>query len=188
MVSDIHLLVDQCRSGDGTAIGQFIDLFRNKVYGLCYRMVGEHHEAEDMAQETFVRVMRSLDHWDRERPLEPWILTIAGNRCRTLLAKRKRRPQAHPIEDHVADHRPDLQPAQILAEEVHLALQQVRSEYRQAFLLFHEHELSYIEISEQLGKPLGTIKTWVHRARREMIARLSQRGVLEGRENEMRRV
>ncbi|KKL55005.1 hypothetical protein LCGC14_2259720, partial [marine sediment metagenome] len=75
-----------------------------------------------------------------------------------------------------------------LAEEVELALGTLRAEYRQAFLLFHQHELSYAEISATLDCPLGTVKTWVHRARRELIARLAQRGVVQELRHEVRRV
>src|SRR5436190_830799 len=59
-----------------------------------------------------------------------------------------------------------------------LALVELRAEYRQSFLLFHDHELSYGEIAEAMGVPLGTIKTWVHRARRELIQHLRRRGAI----------
>jgi RNA polymerase sigma-70 factor (ECF subfamily) len=65
-----------------------------------------------------------------------------------------------------------------LAEEVKLALAELRAEYRQAFVLFHEQELAYSEIAAAMGVPLGTIKTWVHRARRELIDHLHQRGAI----------
>ena len=78
----------------------------------------------------------------------------------------------------IADDAPDERPAQQLAEEVHLALAELRPEYRQAFVLFHEQELSYAEIATAMEVPLGTIKTWVHRARREMIDYLRRRGEL----------
>ena len=68
-----------------------------------------------------------------------------------------------------------------MQEEVQLALQKIRSDYRQAFILFHEHELSYGEIAETLNCPVGTIKTWIHRARREVVQLLVNRGMLEDR-------
>ena len=73
---------------------------------------------------------------------------------------------------------PDLSAARDLAEEVQLALARVREEYRRAFLLFHEQELSYADIGKVLSVPLGTVKTWVHRARRELIGHLAERGVV----------
>jgi len=177
-VSNFSLLVDQCLDGDQSAVAEFVQRFRAKVYGLCLKMVGEHHEAEDMAQETFVRVLRNLDRWDRNRPIEPWILTIAGNRCRTHLAQRTRRPIACESQDHVEDHRGRDERGELLSEEIYLALGAIRQEYREAFLLFHEQQLSYGEIAERLDCPLGTVKTWVHRARREIVQRLMNREVV----------
>jgi RNA polymerase sigma-70 factor (ECF subfamily) len=153
-----------------------VGLFQGQVYGLCYRMLGQRQDAEDMAQETFVRALRSLHQWDAQREFLPWLLAIAGNRCRSLLAQRMRRPHFTPMVEQLADRQPDAQPARHLAEELKLALGQLRQEYRQAFLLFHEQELSYAEIGDALGCPLGTVKTWVHRARRELIAALRNRG------------
>ena len=153
--------------------------FQGQVFGLCYRMLGQRQDAEDAAQETFLRVLRNLHRWDPTRDFEPWLLAIAGNRCRTALAARKRRPGIETLADRDVDDMSDRGPADQLAEEVQLALGQVRVEYRQAFVLFHEHELSYGEIASTMEVPLGTVKTWVHRARRELIERLRSRSVLE---------
>lgn len=155
-----------------------VERFQGQVFGLCYRMLAQRQDAEDAAQETFVRVLKNLHKWDPERDFEPWLLAIAGNRCRTALATRKRRPVADPNVELLADDEPDARSAQNLAEEVHLALVALREEYRQAFVLFHEQELSYAEIAAALDVPVGTIKTWVHRARRELIAALRERGAL----------
>ena len=64
------------------------------------------------------------------------------------------------------------------AEEVFQALDQLRPEHRDAFLLFHQHELSYHEIAQRLDCPVGTVKTWVHRARRGLIDQLKRRGTI----------
>lgn len=66
----------------------------------------------------------------------------------------------------------------LLAEEMEHVLGSIRKEYRDAFTLFHKKEMCYNEISEELGVPLGTVKTWVHRARRELIEKLRKRGAL----------
>lgn len=181
-------LVKQCIVGDQSSMLELVDRYKGQVFGLCYRMLGQREDAEDAAQESFIRVLKNIHRWDPDRDFEPWLLAIAGNRCRTALAKRCRRPAPQPLVDQLPDHAPDLQCARNLSEEVHLALQKLRAEYRQAFVLFSDHEMGYAEIAETMDCPVGTVKTWVHRARRELIHLLRERGVLEENSNEMRRV
>ena len=167
---------------------ELVERFRGQVFGLCLRMLGNRQDAEDMAQESFVRALRSLHRWDPRREFKPWLLSIAGNRCRTLLAKRQRRPRSVADVEHVADRRPPAEGYYILAEEVDQALAGLRTEYRHAFLLFHEQQLSYAELAAALNCPVGTAKTWVHRARMELADVLSKRGVLEEKANAVPRV
>jgi RNA polymerase sigma-70 factor, ECF subfamily len=176
LVDEVRALVRRSLAGEQTAMLALVERFQGQVYGLCYRMLGQRQDAEDMAQETFVRALRNLHQWDAQREFLPWLLAIAGNRCRSLLAQRMRRPRFTPMVEQLPDRQPDAQPARHLGEELKLALGHLRQEYRQAFLLFHEQELSYAEIGDALGCPLGTVKTWVHRARRELIAALRNRG------------
>ena len=177
MASELSVLVGECLAGNQIALGEFVDRFRGQVYGLCYRMLGQKEDAEDATQETMIRVVRNLHRWDPDRAFEPWLLTIAGNRCRTRLAKRTRRPSNLSLEHPVPDSRTISDEANLLSEEIELALKNMRSEYRSAFKLFHEKEMCYAEIAETMSIPLGTVKTWVHRARREIVAKLKKRGV-----------
>jgi RNA polymerase sigma-70 factor (ECF subfamily) len=84
------------------------------------------------------------------------------------------------------DDSPDIEAAKNLAEEVQLALGMIRDEYREAFVLFHEHELTYEQIARMLARPRGTIKTWIRRARHELIALLQKREVVWESRHEMR--
>jgi RNA polymerase sigma-70 factor (ECF subfamily) len=186
---NLHELVDRCLAGEQVAMVEFVGRFQGQVFGLCYRMLGHRQDAEDMAQESFVRALRSLSQWDRARDLVPWLLAIAGNRCRSLLAVRQRRPRMGSLaEQEVADESPPDDSARHLGEELKRALANVRPEYRQAFVLFHEHELNYQDIALALNCPLGTVKTWVHRARREIIDQLRKREVLAEVPLEVRRI
>ncbi len=180
MASELGILVNRCMDGQQNAFFELIQRFKGPVFGLCYRMLGQREEAEDATQETFVRVVRNLHRWDPERAFEPWLLTIAGNRCRTRLAKRKRRPKSQTLDYPIQDSSHLNADAEQLAEEVNVALTTVREQYKQAFLLFYKKQCSYAEIAEQLEVPLGTVKTWVHRARRELIERLKIRGTING--------
>ena len=172
-------LIRRCLRNDQSAVRELVESFQGVVFGLCYRMLGQRQDAEDAAQETFVRAIRSLSGFDMTRGFEPWLLAIAANRCRTALASRSRRPAATDLCDSIVDRLPDDRAAKNLHEELRLALQRLRPEHRQAFVLFHEFEKSYLEIAETMNCPVGTVKTWVHRARQELIAQLRARDVLQ---------
>jgi RNA polymerase sigma-70 factor (ECF subfamily) len=167
---------------------ELVERYQGQVFGLCYRMLRHRQDAEDVTQECFERALRRLSTWDSERDFLPWLLAIAGNRCRTQLAMRMRRPATTALVEEASDNTVEEHKAAHLAEEVERALSNLRSEYREAFLLFHQHELSYAQIGATLDCPLGTVKTWVHRARRELIAQLRERGVLQELRHVVRRV
>lgn len=184
----VHEIVRGCLAGDARAITLFVERFEQRIFALCYRMLGQREDAEDVAQESLLRALRSLHHWDNRRQLQPWLLAIAGNRCRTLLATRSRRLKSTEDVRYIADPAPPPEQHRHMAEELHLALGQLRAEYRQAFVLFHEQEMSYQEIGAALNCPVGTAKTWVHRARRELIAQLRARHAVPENYGVLRRV
>ena len=177
-LAELTALVERCQAGQSTAIREFIARYEGPIFGLCYRMLTHRQDAEDMAQETFVRAVRHLHQWDRSRDILPWLLAIAGNRCRSLLATRKRRPVNTELFEVAAEDSQHDSAAELLREELQRALARLRPEYAKAFVLFHERELPYESISQVLEVPLGTIKTWIHRARKELVQTLKAREAL----------
>lgn len=177
MSTDDVPLVRRCLTGDGQAMQQLLARFQAEVFGLCCRLLGHRHDAEDVTQEVFLRVFRSLGGWDSTRPLRPWIMGIAVNRCRTWLSQRTRRPE---LVDHLHETVPgrEADDATELLAEIRAALAELRLEYRTVFVLFHEQGQPYEEIAQALERPVGTIKTWLHRARQELLDRLKRRGML----------
>jgi len=175
--ADDASLVRRCLRGDADAIRLLVQRYQGDVYGLCVRLLGHRQDAEDVTQEVFLRIFRSLEGWDATRPLKPWIMGIAVNRCRTWLAQRSKRPElVDYLHDTVAGQ-PDDDTGELLGE-IHTALGELRVEYRTVFLLFHEQGQPYETIAQTLDRPVGTIKTWLHRARLEILQRLRQRGML----------
>lgn len=136
-------------------MAELVGQYQHRVFALCYRMLGHRQDAEDVTQQTLIRVLRNLARWDQQRAFEPWLFAIAGNRCRTALSASSKRGRTQPISEPLPDPTPDPQPATHLAEEVQLALQNLRPNYQLAFHLFHHNELSYEEIAEQMQRPWG---------------------------------
>jgi len=184
-VADDAWLVRRCLKGDGPAVQELVDRFQGEVFGLCVRLLQNRHDAEDVTQEVFLRIFRSLKRWDKARPLRPWIMGIAVNRCRTCISQRARRPELVEYLQDTAPGRNEDDDAAELGREIQAALGLLRLEYRTAFVLFHEQNRPYEEIAEAMGKPVGTIKTWLHRARQEMMTYLRRRGMISEVEHEL---
>lgn len=174
MSSEVEL-VSGCLAGRNTSLVAFVELHQGAIFGLCLRMLRHRHDAEDVTQEVFTRAFRSLKGWDPTRPLRPWLLAIAGNCCRTALAQRLKRPVQQPAAAELPEQEVWSTPDDF-SEVLQHALAGLREDYRTCFILFHQQELSIPEIAASLGCPEGTIKTWLHRARKELAEFLRQRG------------
>jgi RNA polymerase sigma factor (sigma-70 family) len=181
MPMDDVALVEALRSGDSQAPRLLIERYQGVVYGLCYRMLHHQQDAEDVVQETFIRALRAIAGFDSARPICPWLLEIAANRCRTALARRARKPMlalADPAES-LADPRGGMADPIDLAGELERALELLRPDYRLVFVLFHSQHLSYDEIALVVTRPVGTVKTWLHRARAQLAEELNRRGITQ---------
>ncbi len=173
-------LAEQFRQNDETAFAKLVRRHQQLVFHVCLKILGHREDAEDVTQETFSRLARYLDRWDRRRPLEPWLVTIAGNRCRTFLAGRRMYRPLSSVGEPASDCAGEQLAADALREEITLALSCLPISQRRAFELFHERSLSYVEIAAELDCPVGTVKTWVHRARAKLIEHLRHREVVCG--------
>lgn len=168
-------LARRCLRGEPEATRELIARFEADVFAVSLKMLRHRHDAEDVAQEVFLRVFRSLKTWDPTRPLKPWVLSITVNRCRTWLGKRARLPE--PTEFlHDVPARPADTPAGELTTALRHVIDALRAEYREVFLLFHEQALPYEEIAAAVDRPVGTVKTWLHRARQQVLSELQRLG------------
>ena len=170
--------------------GSFDDLVRvhqRLVFGLALRVVGDRADAEEVAQDTFERAYHALASYDAERVaamrLRPWLARIALNLARNRL--RRRPPPARSLED--GDGQPLAVPAPAAAEPAAVAERVQEREllagllaglpraYREAVVLRHVEGLPYAEVAEVLGRPVGTVKTHVHRGVRQLRVELERR-------------
>ena len=168
-------LVRRCLQGRPEAMRELIDRFQPEIFALCFRLLCHRQDAEDVAQEVFLRIFRSLNKWDSSRPLRPWVYGITVNRCRTWISKRGRIPEPTEFLQDVPS-RPSDAPDGELTTALQAAINGLRDDYREVFILFHEQGQPYDEIAVAVGRPVGTVKTWLHRARLQVLSELKQSG------------
>ena len=180
-------LIERCLQGDNAAWEQAVARFRRRVFHIAYKFTGKHDEAEDLTQEIFLKVFRSLDKFNRDADLGTWLSSVARNYCidRYRASKREREVV---VEDLLAL---DLAPASSgnpyrqLEERdrrslVRGALALLPPKLREAVVLRDLVGLSYQEMSEQLRLPEGTVKSRINRGREE-LAQLLRRAQQPGR-------
>ena len=179
-----HDLVALAASGSEKAYRELLDRYQRPVFSLIYRMVRDRERAEDLAQETFVKVFNHIGTFNPKYKFSSWIFKIASNL--TIDAIRRKELDTVSLDgsrnastnDEVdatritvesRDENPEqFVEAKELGEEIERAIAVLRPEYRTAILLRHVEGRPYEEISEIMGVPLGTVKTYIHRARGEL--------------------
>ena len=166
-------LLAACRRGDRRAFEELVRLSHRRVYSLAYRLVGDRSDAEDVAQEAYLRMFRGLAGFREEAQFETWMYRIVANCAMTVLRKRGRfgvllsdEDVDVPVPDRAADRAAD-------RDELERALDQLPEGQRVAVLLKDVYGLSVREISEELGVEEGAIKVRLHRARKRLAHSLT---------------
>ena len=189
-VDEEQALIRQVRSGDAAAFEPLLTAYEKGVYNLCLRMVRNPADAEDLAQETFLKAYRGIAGYRGESKFSVWLYRIASNLCLDFLRQQKRRPTAPlTVEDEDGDMRETeladgrLQPERLLEQKLtgdslRRGLDALPPEFRQVLLLRELQELSYEEIGGILGLESGTVKSRIFRARKKLCAWLLQDGNL----------
>jgi RNA polymerase sigma factor (sigma-70 family) len=168
-------LVRAARRGDRAAFARIVELHKDSVYGVATRLVGPA-DAFDVSQEAFLRAFQRLATFDAQKPLRPWLLAIAHHCCVDEFRRRRRQslfPAALDQPEHARlAHPDDAIETREQGTRVVAALNHLPDNQREALLLFHQDQLSYRDIAVVLGVPIGTVMTWIHRARRALRAEL----------------
>lgn len=160
-------LVARVKADDTRAFSVLVDRYKVKLFNLIYRMLQNRDEAEDILQETFLRVFREKESYDPTFAFSTWIYTIALNLCRNEL-KRKKRFKFFGMDLIKDDRRYAVETKgnpNLLSSTLEKAIASLPVKYRTVFLLREVNQLSYEEMSESLSIPLGTVKSRVNRAR-----------------------
>lgn len=182
-VSD-HDVVQRARAGQDDAYRELLRRYQRPVFSLIYRMVRDRELAEDLAQETFVKVLNALDSYRPEFKFSSWIFKIANNAAIDHLRRRQldtlsldgapqattpERVEATALQVSDRGESPlDELEARELGSAIEQAIGKLRPEYRACIILRHIEDRPYEEIADILDLPLGTVKTYIHRARAEL--------------------
>ena len=172
-------LVAAARRGDAAAMDALLRRHYDRVHAVCRRIAGSTRDADDAAQEAMIRVVRNLDRFDGRSSFGTWVYRIATNTSLDELRKRRRRPQLHTVSDPDAtvpepvdelSHRLVDAVADRLA--IDEALADLPEEFRLPVVMRDVGNLDYAEIADELGIPIGTVKSRIARGRRQLVERL----------------
>jgi len=152
-----------------------VDRFQNKVFRLALSMVHNETWAQDLTQDIFMRIWKGLPGYHGGASLSTWMYTISRNACLTELKKQAARPTvslADPEVEEALDSTPGLQTTDRAAGaemDVQTMLDRLPAKYRQVLTLFYLEQKSYEQVAAMLGIPLGTVKTFIYRAKKELL-------------------
>ncbi|WP_419954745.1 RNA polymerase sigma factor SigW [Neobacillus niacini] len=176
--------IKQVLKGDQDAFAEIVELYSNSIYQLGYRMLGNRHEAEDIAQEAFIRAYVNIKSFNQDLKFSTWLFRIATNLC--IDRMRKKKPDYYldaevsgtdglTMYSQLASNSPlpenELESLE-LQESVQKEILKLPEKYRSVIVLKYIEELSLNEISEILDLPLGTVKTRIHRGREALRQQL----------------
>ncbi len=179
MIMDDQIRIMRIMEGDQDAFTDLVLEYQRAVYNLTYRMLGDAVEAEDAAQEAFLRAYRNLRRYDMTRPFKTWVLSIASHYCIDLIRKRRlswlslddllpgemmAAIEHHSIEDLITDGERD--------QDVQELLALLKPDDRAIIILRYWNDLSYDEIAEALGTNVGVVKSRLFRARQALANRM----------------
>ena len=162
--------------GDDRAFDALVERHAGRVYAICYRYFGNPSDAEDAAQEAFVALLRRGGTFRGQAGFSTWLFRVAMNACHDLARKRARRPRSADTEvatlvDRADDE--DLLANRELALELRRALATLDPSQRRLITLHDIDGLPYAEVAEQLGMPIGTVKSRIHRAHARLATSLA---------------
>ena len=177
---EIEALIQRCLDGDELAWSEIVQQYRRKVFNVAYKFVGRHEEAEDLTQDIFLKVFKSLGTFDRRANFQTWLISVSRNLCidhyRSVRQERQAIDhQVDPNELSPAAHEPG--PIAMLEQQDRVvllrdALAALPESLRKAVLMRDIQELTYQEIADRLHLPEGTVKSRINRGRTELARQI----------------
>jgi RNA polymerase sigma factor (sigma-70 family) len=167
LLTDYELVKD-CLNGNNEAFAELVSRYKNIIYKTVYRYINDREEANDISQEVFIKIYKSLKSYNPEYKFSTWSVRIATNFTFDVL--RKKRVNSIPIEEIENVSREENTPEKrYISKErtllIREAINSLPENYRIPIIMYHQKGLAYKEIAEQLGKPMSIIKNRIFRAR-----------------------
>ncbi|MBW3552106.1 MAG: sigma-70 family RNA polymerase sigma factor [Gemmatimonadetes bacterium] len=181
-------VIRQARDGRESAFRELIRRYERPLFSVIYRMIRDRELAEDLAQDTFIKVLNNIDKYDPGYKFSSWLFKIAHNTTVDHIRKKtpktlsldgsphaRTQEQAEATSFTAVDHAEtpeQFTSSREVGTEIEAALLEIRPEYREAIMLWHIEGRPYEEIAQIMDLPLGTVKTYIHRGRNELRKRL----------------
>jgi RNA polymerase sigma-70 factor (ECF subfamily) len=179
---DIDALIERCLAGDQPAWEDIVRLHRRKVFNIAYKFVGRHDLAEDLTQDIFLKLYKSLDTFDRRANFQTWLISVSRNLCidHYRSVRKERQTMNTDIDPSTltpASHDRSAYAQLELRDRVQLlrtALETLPPTLRTAVLMRDIQEMTYQEIADQLQVPEGTVKSRINRGRTELARQIQK--------------
>jgi RNA polymerase sigma-70 factor (ECF subfamily) len=176
----VESLIQRCLTGDQIAWEQIVRQYWRKVFNVAYKFVGKHDEAEDLTQDIFFKIFKSLDTFDRRANFQTWLISISRNLCIDHYRSVRKERETLDREVDAADLAPaTAEPGPVAALEqrdrvalLKRAMSALPESLRTAVLMRDIQELSYQEIADRLRLPEGTVKSRINRGRTELARQI----------------
>ena len=181
-------ILQRAKQGEEAALAALVHRHQTAVFNVAFRLLGNRQDAEDAAQEAFIRAFHALDTFDATRPFAPWIKRITANHCLNRLEKARIRPAVTAVDlaapgeeavtlDKFAHHNPTPEQAvlgQEQAGDIRAAIMSLPPRYRVVIELRHFQQMAYDEIAQAMERPLSSVKSDLFRARKMLAEKLKE--------------
>jgi RNA polymerase sigma-70 factor, ECF subfamily len=175
-------IIQRCLNGDQSAWEQIVRLHWRRVFNIAYKFVGKHDQAEDLTQDVFLKLFKSLDTFDRRANFQTWLVSVSRNLCIDHYRSVRKERETMNREVEVADLAPVAPTRSAYAaleqrdrvELLRIALDKLAPTLRTAVMLRDIQELSYQEIADRLRLPEGTVKSRINRGRTELARQIQK--------------
>lgn len=168
-------ILKKAQKGNLASFEHIVFVFERPIFSYLFRIVSHKQTAEDLTQETFVKIFKNLKNIKPKENFKSWVFTIATHSAYDYLRKVKRKPESFILDDPESgfetieqEHTYTMVEKVWAQEEVEKALTQVKPEYKSVLLLFYKEDLTYESIARILKLPINTVKTHLHRAKKAL--------------------